>query len=112
MYSSGNDEGETSPGATGQGKLGLSVIPLTPEIASQLNVPAGVKGVVVDAVDPAGPAAATGLARGDVIQEVNRQAISSAEDLRAAIDKNGTKPALLLINRRGQQLYVTVRPRP
>jgi serine protease Do len=52
------------------------------------------------------------LARGDVIQEVNRQSISSAEDLRAAIDKNGTKPALLLINRRGQQLYVTVRPRP
>jgi Do/DeqQ family serine protease len=106
-----NDEGETSPG-TGQGRLGLSVIPLTPEIASQLNVPAGTKGVVVDSVDPAGPAASTGLARGDVIQEVNRQAISSAEDLRAAIDKNGNKPALLLINRRGQQIYLTVRPRP
>jgi Do/DeqQ family serine protease len=106
------DETETSPGATGQGKLGLSVIPLTPEIASALNVPAGTKGVVVDSVDPAGPAASTGLARGDVIQEVNRQPISSAEDLRAAIDKNGNKPALLLINRRGQQIYVTVRPRP
>jgi serine protease Do len=66
---------------------------------------------VVDAVDPAGPAASTGLARGDVIQEVNRQPISSADDLRAAIDKNGNKPALLLINRRGQQIYVTVRPR-
>jgi serine protease Do len=106
-----SDEGESGPGATGQGKLGLSVVPLTPEIASALNVPAGTKGVVVDSVDPAGPAASTGLARGDVIQEVNRQAISSAEDLRAAIDKNGNKPALLLINRRGQQIYVTVRPR-
>jgi S1-C subfamily serine protease len=52
------------------------------------------------------------LARGDVIQEVNRQPISSAADLRTAIDKNGNKPALLLINRRGQQIYVTVRPRP
>jgi serine protease Do len=107
-----SDQGEANPGATGQGKLGLSVIPLTPEIASALNVPAGTKGVVVDSVDPAGPAASTGLGRGDVIQEVNRQPISSAEDLRAAIDKNGNKPALLLINRRGQQIYVTVRPRP
>ncbi|HXT62687.1 MAG TPA: DegQ family serine endoprotease [Pyrinomonadaceae bacterium] len=106
------DQGETGPGATGQGRLGLSVIPLTPEISSELNLPAGTKGVVVDSVDPAGPAASTGLARGDVIQEVNRQPISSAEDLRAAIDKNGNKPALLLINRRGQQIYVTVRPRP
>jgi Do/DeqQ family serine protease len=107
-----SDEGENSPGATGQGKLGLSVIPLTPEIASQLNVPAGTKGVVIDSVDPAGPAALAQLARGDVIQEVNRQTINSAEDLRAAIDRNGNKPALLLINRRGQQIYVTVRPRP
>jgi Do/DeqQ family serine protease len=107
-----SDEGEGRPGAAGQGRLGLSVVPLTPEIASALNLPAGTKGVVVDSVDPAGPGASTGLARGDVIQEVNRQAITSAEDLRAAVDKNGNKPALLLINRRGQQIYVTVRPRP
>ncbi len=106
------DEGENSPGATGQGKLGLSVVPLTPEIAPELNVPAGTKGVVVDSVDPAGPAASTGLVRGDVIQEVNRQPISSAADLQTAIGKNGNKPTLLLINRRGQQIYVTVRPRP
>ena len=107
-----SDEGQPRPGATGQGKLGLSVVPLTPEIASELNVPAGTKGVVIDSVDPAGPAASTGLARRDVVQEVNRQAINSAEDLRAAIDRNGNRPALLLINRRGQQIYLTVRPRP
>ena len=104
----GSDNG---PGSTGQGKLGLTVIPITPEIASELNLRAGTQGVVVDSVDPAGPAAAAGLARGDVIQEVNRQAIRSAADLRAAIDKNGAKPALILINRRGDAIYVTVRPR-
>jgi len=107
-----NEEGESGPDAAGQGKLGLSVIPLTPEIASQLNLRPGTEGVIVDAVDPAGPAASAGLTRGDVIQEVNRQPIRSADDLRAAIAKNGTKPALLLINRRGEQIYVTVRPRP
>ena len=106
------EQGETSPGATGQGRLGLSVIPLTPDIASQLNLPAGTKGVVVDAIDPAGPAAAAALARGDVIQEVNRQPVTSAADVSAAIERNGNKPALLLINRRGQQIYVAIRPRP
>jgi len=106
------EEGESSPGATGQGKLGLSVIPLTPEIASALNLRAGTQGVVVDSVEPAGPAASAGLTRGDVIEEINRQPVTSAADLRAAIEKNGNKPALLLINRRGEQIYVTVRPRP
>jgi serine protease Do len=102
---------DSGPGAAGQGKLGLTVIPLTPEIASELNLRAGTQGVVIDSVDAAGPGAAAGLARGDVIQEVNRQAIRSDADLRSAIDRNGNKPALLLINRRGNAIYVTVRPR-
>src|SRR6185503_1104250 len=102
---------DNSPGTTGQGKLGLTLIPLTPEIAAELNLRAGTQGVVVDAVEPAGPGAAAGLSRGDVIQEVNRQPISSATELRDAIDKNGAKPALILIIRRGNPIYVTVRPR-
>jgi serine protease Do len=57
-------ETETSPGATGQGKLGLSVIPLTPEIASQLNLTAGTQGVVVDTVEPAGSRRIRGFSAG------------------------------------------------
>jgi Do/DeqQ family serine protease len=114
-FKSENEESEqgrdSGPGATGQGKLGLNVIPLTPEIASELNLRAGTPGVVIDSVEPAGPGAAAGLARGDVIQEVNRQPIRSAADLSSAIDKNGNKPALVLINRRGTAAYVTIRPR-
>src|SRR5688572_20855427 len=107
-----NEEGEsTRPGSTNQGKLGLTVMPLTPEIASELGLRAGTQGVVIETVDPAGPAATAGLARDDVIQEVNRQPIRSAADLSGAIDKAGNRPALLLINRRGNPLYVTVRPR-
>ena len=107
-----NEEGEsTKPGSTNQGKLGLTVMPLTPEIAAELSLPATTQGVVIETVDPAGPAAAAGLARWDVIQEVNRQPIRSAADLTSAIDKGGNRPALLLINRRGNPLYVRVRPR-
>jgi serine protease Do len=108
----GENENEGAPNARGGGgKLGISVEPLTPELAQELNLRAGTQGVVVDSVDPAGPAVAVGILRGDVIQEVNRQPIRSVEDLRGAIDKNGNKPALLLINRRGDQIFVAVRPR-
>ncbi len=90
--------------------MGVTVEPLTPEIASELNLRPGTQGVVVDSVDPAGPAAAAGIQRADVIQEVNRQPVRSSTDLRAAVDKSGNKPALLLINRRGETSFVTVRP--
>jgi Do/DeqQ family serine protease len=103
---------ESNPQSSGQGKLGLTVIPLTADIASELNLRPGTQGVVIESVDDAGPGAASGLTRGDLIQEVNRQPVRSAADLSAAIEKNGTgKPALLLINRRGNPIYITVRPR-
>ena len=96
---------------TGGGKLGISVEPLTPEIAQQLQLKPGTTGVVVDSVDPTSPAVEAGIQRGDVIQEVNRQPVRSADDLRAAIDKSGTKPVLLLLNRRGETIFLAVRPR-
>ena len=104
------EQSEAGPNAGGAGKLGVTVEPLTPEIASELNLRPGTQGVVIDSVDPAGPAAAARIQRADVIQEVNRQPVRSSTDLRGAIDKSGNKPALLLINRRGETSFVTVRP--
>jgi Do/DeqQ family serine protease len=106
-----NENGSVPNGSNGGGKLGVGVEPLTPDIAQELGLRAGTQGVVINSVDPTGPAVAAGLQRGDVIQEVNRQPIKSVEDLRAAIEKNGAKPALLLVNRRGDTIYVPVRPR-
>jgi serine protease Do len=105
------NEGEPGPrGGSGGGKLGITVEPLTPELAEELRLKPGTQGVVVDSADPTGPAGAAGIQRGDVIQEVNRQPVKSGDDLRAALEKNGNKPALLLINRRGDTAYVAVRP--
>jgi serine protease Do len=60
-------------------------------------------------VDPAGEAAAAGLQRGDVIEKVNGQSVTSAEQLRVALDTTTTKPALLLVNRSGNSIFVTLR---
>ena len=91
------------------GKFGLNVTPLTPDLAAQVGVPRDVQGVVVTAVDSVGPAAETGLQAGDVIQQVDRQPVRSAQELQAALNSAGNRPALLLVNRRGNNLFLTLR---
>jgi serine protease Do len=67
-------------------------------------------GVVVENVDPDGRAADAGIRPGDVIHEVNRQAVKSVDDLRAAVRKSSDRPTLLLIDRNGTSVFVTVKP--
>jgi serine protease Do len=93
------------------GKLGLDLKPLTPDEARRLNVPAEVKGLLVIDVDQNGAAAEEGIVRGDVIMEVNRKPVETLEDMQAALDKAGDKPMLLLVARRNQISYLTVRPK-
>src|SRR5262245_31651500 len=68
------------------------------------------EGLLVQDVDPDGRAADAGIRPGDVIHEVNRQPVKSIEDLRAAVKKSSDRPALLLIDREGASVFVTVKP--
>jgi len=109
---SGPDLGDDENGATPQnqsGKLGLSLQPVTPQIAKQLGLEAN-EGMVVTDVDQNGPAAEEGVARGDVILEINKKVVKSIADVQSALNASGEKPALLLISRRGQTIYLTVKP--
>jgi Do/DeqQ family serine protease len=104
-----NNTGNTNSSDTG--KLGIGVEPLTPELAGRLGVRSDTQGLLVTEVDGAGPAADAGIQRGDVIEQVNQQPVRSAADLRAALQRSGTRPALLLVNRRGTTVFITVTPR-
>jgi serine protease Do len=90
----------------------VEVDELTPEIAQQLNLGAGVHGVVITAVDPSSPAAAAQppISRGDVIQEINHKPIRSVSDYRQAIAGAGSQPVLLLVNHGGVTGYSVVQP--
>lgn len=107
------DEEGAGDGSTGKatGKLGLGVQPVTPELAKQLRLPAGVQGLAVMQVDPTGPAAEAGIGEGDVIEEVNRQPVHTVAELQVALARTGTRPALLLVNHEGNEIFLTVRPR-
>jgi serine protease Do len=92
------------------GKLGLTLQPLTPQVARQFGIDDSVEGMVVTAVDPVGAAGEAGIARGDIILEINRKTVNSTESVESALKSAEGKPVLLLISRRGQTIYLTVRP--
>jgi len=97
--------------SSGNRKFGMSIAPLTPDLASRLGISGDTKGVVVMNVDPAGAAAEAGLRQGDVIVEANHKPVLSANDLEAAAQQSSSRPVLLLVNRRGSTSFVTVTPR-
>jgi len=94
---------------SGSGGLdGVDVQELTPDVAQQLQLTPGTRGVVVTSVDPASAAAAVDLQRGDVIMEVNHKPVASIEQFRQALAGIGNQSVLLLVNRGGVTQYVVV----
>ncbi len=86
--------------------------PLTPDVARQLRARTRT-GVVVAAVDPAGPAGEADIQPGDVIISVNRTKVADGDELKAALDRTpANRPALLLIERRGQPAYIPLERPP
>jgi serine protease Do len=101
-------EGPADNSATG-GLEGVNVQNITSDIAGQLNLPASTKGVIITSIDDASPAAAAGLNRGDVIQEVNHKPVTSVAEYQKAVAASpANQPLLLLINEGGITRYVVV----
>ena len=88
---------------------GVSVENLTPQTANEMQISPETKGVVVADIDPSSHAADAGLQTGDVIQQVNHQAVRNVQDFQHALaSANKDNPTLLLINRGGNTLFVAV----
>jgi Do/DeqQ family serine protease len=92
------------------GKSGMTVAPLTPDLAARLGLPRDMQGMAVTDVESFSPAAESGLQVGDVIMEINRQPVRTAEELQRALEGAGQRPALVLLNRRGNSFFITLRP--
>jgi len=77
--------------------LGLSLQTLTPELAKSLGLPAGTRGVAVADVTQDSPAERAGLQSGDVILEIDRKPVSSAEEAVSALEVAGEHAHLLRV---------------
>ena len=106
---------QRDPNSLTEKALGLSLLPLSPQIASQLGLPQSVQGLVVSGVDPSSDAGAKGLQRGDVVLSVRYHNVTAVAELDAAIRSAQASDAhalLLQVLRRGQpSTYVPVRLR-
>jgi len=95
--------GTTGPGAVpAQSALGLSLTPLTADLARGANLPAGSHGVIVTGVDPNSDAGDKGFRRGDLIVSVNNQQVTTPAQIAAIVDaarKAGRSSVLLLVKR-------------
>ncbi|RLK10365.1 Do family serine endopeptidase [Ruegeria conchae] len=89
-------------------KLGVIVAPLTESARAEVGVAETVDGVVVTDLQPESPAAKAGLQRGDVIVRLGNLDTVSPDALKEALESEKTDPALVLINRGGNQIFVAV----
>ena len=99
----GDDQENTDTEQPTESKLGITVRPLSSDLADRLGTPAG-KGVIVQDVKPNSFAEDVGLGRGDVILEVNKVPVNNEDDFRKlqASLKSGQDVVFLVRQGRGR----------
>ncbi|MGB0819209.1 MAG: PDZ domain-containing protein, partial [Candidatus Puniceispirillaceae bacterium] len=91
--------------------IGLTVAPLTEELAEKFDLDTGETGIVVVDVTDGSPAADKGVQPGDIIRRLNQSAITSVDKLIegiASAKKEGRKGVLMLIESDGQTRFVQI----
>lgn len=98
-----------APSQPGGELLGMSLRQFTEQEAQALGVEAG-RGVLVQGVTPGSPAEENGVAPGDVILEINQQPVNNPAAAQKIINEDAKRKgvALLLLSRRGQNLFLTI----
>lgn len=88
----------------------VQVDALTPEKARQLDLPPNVQGVLVTGVDPDSGIAE--LQKGDVIEEINQQPVTSVSDYnKIAASLDPSQPQVLSVCRHRARSFLVLRPR-
>lgn len=93
-------------------ELGTKLMPLTPDIRTQFNLPSDVTGLVVMDVDGSSDSAKKGLMEGDVIVELGQKSVKSLDEVRKAIGEvkaTGKSSILMLVNRQGDIQFIAVK---
>ncbi len=110
MSQNGDEDGGDA--ATPTGILSsLEVRDLTEELAGRYGLKSSERGVVIVRVKPGSTAEELGVREGDIVLEVNRQAVTSVKTFERIAGKLPKDQAvLLLLKRQGRTIYLTLRP--
>jgi serine protease Do len=91
-------------------KLGVTVTPLTKQLAEYFGSPAAGKGVLIDEVKENSAAAQAGLRAGDVILEIDGEAVGNQADLVRVLNRKTAGDVTLTILRDKQNLVIRATP--
>ncbi|MEQ8193353.1 MAG: DegQ family serine endoprotease [Rhodospirillales bacterium] len=94
--------------------FGMALASLTPDLRKRYRIPDGIEGVLVVDIKANSPASKTGLVPGDVIRRVGKETVSAPTDVKHGIDAardRKRKAVLILVNRRGNELFFALRLR-
>jgi serine protease Do len=82
-----------------RGYLGISIQPLTPDLAKEFNLPADSGGVLVGGVMPRGSAAKAGIRDGDIIVELDGKKVIDPRSLQLLVSQTapGSKMAIKIL---------------
>jgi serine protease Do len=104
------DEDARQGDVQAQGKIGIALQTLTPDVATSLGIDRGTKGAVITDVAAGSPGEQAGLRPGDVIVEVDRRPVSSADDAVGALQGSPRAGGhLLRVRGPNGTRYVTVK---
>jgi len=100
---------QPAPEEQGAGSFGLTLEPVTPQIARRLRLPSGRTGAVVTDVDQDGPSAGA-LGQGDVILSVNGTPVSNAVEAARELQKvQSGRLAQLRVWRGEKEIFVPIK---
>ncbi len=88
------------------------MVDLTPQVREQLKIPERVQGALIAQIDPTSAAAAQGLQQGDVIMELGRKPVRSAEDVARLSEQVDGNRLMALIWREGRTQFVVIEAQP
>ncbi len=104
---------DTEPTSAG---FGMTIEPITPDVARELRLPGGKGGAIVSNVSRSSPAFNAGVVPNDVILEVNRKPVSNVSQVKRALDDSAPGSTVFLVVWRigpsgGQETFLTLRKR-
>lgn len=107
--------GRATPGAAPSAQapvLGMALGPLDEATRNRLNLPADVRGALVQSVDQTSDAGSKGLRRGDVITRANDRTIDAPADLAEVVEaakKAGRTSVLVGVFRNGRTAFLPIK---